>query len=286
MFIIEGSYVHARVREADRAKFPLIERRGSHAHMTVHSICHGYQMLDLKTGDEPAPFDIELDPGRKLTGTLVGPDGKPATGVVAYGLIGESTRDGKGVSIDRIAGSFSVSGLDPGAKGHGRSCSSRRSAAGSAVLHCGATSRLRCRCNSTAGPPRWDGWLTQTARRSPGALAISAPAFPAPVSLTDDKGNSAPDAKYGNPWPRPVQTDNEGRFRSDGLVPGMTYELVFVTPVKKESYMVGEARTIETAVSSTAGEVIKGLSLAPGEVRDVATVRVESAKRPAGDGPK
>ena len=66
----------------------------------------------------------------------------------------------------------------------------------------------------------------------------------------------------------------------------MTYELVFVTPVIKESYMVGEARTIETAVSSTAGEVIKGLSLAPGEVRDFATVRVDSAKQHAGDGPK
>ena len=112
MFIIDGSYVHARVREADRAKFPLIERQGSHAHMTLHNICHGYQMLDLKTGEEHALFDIELDPGQKLTGTLVGPDGKPATGVVAVGLIGASTRDGKGVSIDPIAGSFSVTGLD------------------------------------------------------------------------------------------------------------------------------------------------------------------------------
>ena len=167
MFICDGSYVPARVRDADRAKFPLIDRRGSYAHMTLHSICHGYQMLDVKIGEEPAPFDIELDPGHKLTGTLVGPDGKPATGVAAYGLMGALTRDGKGVSIDRIAGSFCVSGLDPKAKSHGRSCSSRRSTAGSAVLRCGATSRLRSRCNSTAGPPRLDGWLMQTARRSP-----------------------------------------------------------------------------------------------------------------------
>ena len=141
VFIIDGSYVHARVREADRAKFPLIERQGSHAHMTLHNICHGYQMLDLKTGEEPAPFDIELDPGQKLTGTLVGPDGKPATGAVAYGLIGASTRDGKGVSIDRIAGSFSVTGLDPAREGPrpivflqkergwaGRACAARRRA--------------------------------------------------------------------------------------------------------------------------------------------------------------
>ena len=72
--------------------------------MMVHSICHGYHMLDLKIDDQPGIFDIELDPGRKVTGTLVGPDGKPATGVSAYGLMGESTRDGKGISIDPIAG--------------------------------------------------------------------------------------------------------------------------------------------------------------------------------------
>ena len=63
VFIIDGSYVHARVREADRRNSAHPAAR-SHAHMTLHNICHGYQMLDLKTGEEHALFDIELDPGQ------------------------------------------------------------------------------------------------------------------------------------------------------------------------------------------------------------------------------
>ena len=60
------------------------------------------------------------------------------------------------------------------------------------------------------------------------------------------------------------------------------YELVLVTPVKKEAFMVGEARTVETAISSTAGDPIKGLSLAPGEIRDLATVRVDAPTQSVG----
>ena len=55
-----------------------------------------------------------------------------------------------------------------------------------------------------------------------------------------------------------MQTDNEGRFRIDGLARGLVYDLVLVTPVKKESFMVGEARTVETAISSTAAPRSKG----------------------------
>src|SRR5262249_21086906 len=45
-----------------------------------------YRVFDAKVGDKPLTLDIELDPGRKVEGLLVGPDGKPVTGAVAFGL--------------------------------------------------------------------------------------------------------------------------------------------------------------------------------------------------------
>ena len=66
-FIGDGSYLPVRVRDADRAKYPLLDRR-SYAAMMVNSISHGYHMLDLKIDDQPGIIDIELDPGRKVAG--------------------------------------------------------------------------------------------------------------------------------------------------------------------------------------------------------------------------
>jgi RNA polymerase sigma factor (sigma-70 family) len=277
-FVGEGSYLPARVRDADRAKYPLIDRKGAYASMMVHSISHGYHMLDLKVDDQPGIIDIELDPGRKLVGTLAGPDGKPATGVSAYGQMGKSTRDGRGVSVDPVTGSFSVDGLDP-ERDQPRT-----------ILFVqkdrGLIGRAALRGNEPKPVPvRLDRWASATGRlvdkdgkaHRDATLRLRAEAFPSPQSLTDAKGHSAPDGE-GKPWPHPVQTDHDGRFRIDGLAPGLVYDLVLVTPVKKESFMVGEARTIETAVSSTSGGSIKGLNLAPGEIRDLATVRVNDSK--------
>ena len=86
----------------------------------------------------------------------------------------------------------------------------------------------------------------------------------------------------GGRGPIPCRPTTRDDSASTGLHPGLAYELVLVTPVKKESFMVGEARTVETAVSSTAGDPIKGLSLAPGEIRDLATVRVDDPKQTVG----
>jgi hypothetical protein len=220
-------------------------------------------------------FDIKLDPGRKIVGSLVGPDGKPATGVSAYGLLGASTRDGAGIGIDLVAGSFSVEGLDPEREAPRTILfvQKERGLIGRAVLP-----------GDESGPVqvRLDRWASVTGRlvdkegkpRRDVTLRQRASSFPSPQLLTDAKGHSAPDSE-GKPWPHPSQTDNEGRFRIDGLAPGLAYELVFVTPVKKEVFMVGEARTVETPVSSTDGAPIKGLRLTPGEIRDLGSVRVD-----------
>jgi RNA polymerase sigma factor (sigma-70 family) len=282
-FVGDGSYLPARVRDADRAKYPLIDGPRSYAAMMIQSISQGYHMLDLKIDEKPEIFDIDLDPGRTVVGTLVGPDGKSATGVSAYGQMGKSTRDGKGVGIDVVAGSFSVDGLDP-ERDQPRKIlfvQKERGLIGRAALRCDEPGSVEVRL---------DRWASATGRLisndgkplRDATLRLRAESFPSPQLLTDAKGHSAPDSD-GKPWPQPVQIDNDGRFRIDGLAPGLAYDLVLVTPVKKEAFMVGEARTFETAVFSTAGDPIKGLNLAPGEIRDLAAVRVDDSKRTVGD---
>jgi RNA polymerase sigma factor (sigma-70 family) len=278
-FVGEGSYLPARVRDADRAKYPLIDRRGSHAAMMIKSISKGYHMLDLKIGDEPERFDIELDPGRKIVGTLIGPDGKPVTGVWAYGQMGKSTRDGQGVNIDLSAGSFAVDGLDPD-RDPPRTIlfvQKDRGLIGRAALRGDEPGPVNVRLDRWASA---SGRLVDNQGKPPGiaTLRMRAVSFPSPELLTDAKGQSAPD-RNGTPWPAPVPIDNEGRFRIDGLDPGLVYELVLVTPVNKEAFLVGEARTVETAVSSTASDPIKGLSLAPGEIRDLGAVHADDPKQ-------
>jgi RNA polymerase sigma factor (sigma-70 family) len=284
-FVPEGTYLPARVRDADRTKYPLIDRRGAYASMMIRSFYQGYHMLDLKIDDQPGIFDIELDPGRKIVGTLMGPDGKPATGVSAYGLLGTSTRDGKGVSIDPVAGSFSVEALDP-----------ERDPPRTILFvqnDCGLIGRAALRGDEPKPVPvRLGRWASASGRlvdkdgkpHRDATLRFRAESFPTLQPLTDAKGRSAP-SDDGKPWPLPVQTNREGRFRIDGLAPGLVYDLVLVTPVKKESFMVGEARTVDTAVSTPAAP-IKGLSFTPGEIRELGTVRVDGPKPAAGSKPR
>ena len=50
------------------------------------AILEGYRIIDPKPMDEVMSVEIELDPGRTIKGSLKGPDGKPVTGAIAYGL--------------------------------------------------------------------------------------------------------------------------------------------------------------------------------------------------------
>ncbi|AGA31133.1 sigma-70 family RNA polymerase sigma factor [Singulisphaera acidiphila] len=47
---------------------------------------HVFASLDFEPGAEPVTCDMQCDPGRSLSGTIVDPEGKPITGVWAHGL--------------------------------------------------------------------------------------------------------------------------------------------------------------------------------------------------------
>ena len=69
------------------------------------------------------------------------------------------------------------------------------------------------------------------------------------------------------PPAEPFMTDDGGRFRVEGLTPGVKFEIT----------LRGDQKTA-TAVS--AGEALKGLSVEPGQTKDLGDVRVKVTPAP------
>ena len=90
---------------------------------------------------------------------------------------------------------------------------------------------------------------------------------------------------YGPTWGGVNSETNAYELKlvqDDVPVRGRVLDLHLARPVKKEAFLVGEARTVESAVSSTADDPIKGMRLAPGEIRELAAVRVDGPKQTVG----
>jgi hypothetical protein len=64
-FIPGGKYRKAVRSPADLQRYPLLRpgAKSSYFAASMDENIHGYRMLDLKPGDRPAPFDIEVTPG-------------------------------------------------------------------------------------------------------------------------------------------------------------------------------------------------------------------------------
>jgi protocatechuate 3,4-dioxygenase beta subunit len=179
--------------------------------------------------DDPKSLvcDIALEPGRTLTGTLVGPDGRPVTGVHAAGLGAPDHHIGpplmKGTHRPPLKdAAFTAHGLQPGR--------SRAVVFYAAESKLGKIERLSA---DAAGPV--------TVRLEPlgGATGrvLDAQGRPmAGLTVTAHFSPGGPEAD-GLPWTelmqnglyglllREVSTDREGRFRIEGLLPGLRYEL-------------------------------------------------------------
>ncbi len=77
--------------------------------------------------------------------------------------------------------------------------------------------------------------------------------------LLDAEGNPVRNARvYGNTMPEDCRTDDQGRFRVEGLVPGDRYDLTY----GKDN-------------PSMSGSLLKGFVGKPGEVRDLGDVRLK-----------
>jgi hypothetical protein len=211
-------------------------------------LCLGYRIFEPKETDRALALDIAIRPGRVVKGSLVGPNAKPVAGATAFGLNFDPvmTRDvmySKARENEVLkAHTFAATSLDPQ---QGRTLSfihKERKLIGHVVLE-----------GNEEGPVqvRMQPWGVLTGRLVGASgkplsgirITLHYPRLPSP-------GVRPPDES--------AVTDAAGRFRIEGLLPGLKHELA----LKKEK------------ATLSAGEALKGLSARSGEVKDLGDVRV------------
>jgi hypothetical protein len=190
------------------------------------------------TDGEPVPCQIALDPGRTLTGTILGPDDKPLTGVQVFNVSPRHNWTSEGLETNN----FTLTAVDP----HGR-----RSLV---FLH---PEKRLVKALEVTGDAR--GPLTvrlEPAGTVTGRL-VDEDGLPRPrvdmlVHFTRKDTDS-----LAEHLPRRITTDGEGRFRVEGLAPGLSYQI----------NLAGKPP------NTTIGNVAVGLSVKSGETRDLGDVK-------------
>jgi RNA polymerase sigma factor (sigma-70 family) len=202
----------------------------------------GYRIFDTDKTDEVFRFEIEADRGRTLEGKLVGPDGKPVSGATAYGLGYYGPRSPGGEEVLKGDG-FTALALAPGEPRTLTFVHKGRKLIGHVVLR-----------GDEAGPlsVMLQPWGTLTGRLvGDGGKPL------AKVRVKSWHGLPAPGLWPPNESGGEVETDRDGRFRLEYLVPGLKRELV-----------LGEG--------VSAGEKLKGLTVRVGETVDLGDVPVNA----------
>ncbi|HKB41922.1 MAG TPA: hypothetical protein VKD72_36180, partial [Gemmataceae bacterium] len=180
-------------------------------------------------------------------GKLLGPDDKPVRGAIGYGLYWNQTPNAESRRVDTLTGSsFEASTLDPLKTYTLSFVHKQRKLIGHAVVRGDAKGPLTVRLQR---------WGTLTGR------------------LVDDAGKPLAGVRVGLKYPdlpepgaRPpdgeFHSDAEGRFRVEGLLPGLKHELALGSDGKR-------------TVTPRTPDRLKDLSTAPGEVKDLGEVRVK-----------
>jgi hypothetical protein len=227
-------------------------------------IVPGYHRIDTKQTDRPLVFDIPFDPGRTLAGSLVDANGRPVRGATAWGLKLGNTPRGAARTGEHILETeeFTATGLD------------RHQPCTLSFHH-----RGRKLIGQVAVRPEDKGPLT--VRLQPwGTLTgrlVNAEGKPlAGVKMHLEYPNS-PDTGMRPPL-QAFSTGRDGRFRVEGLLPGLKHELILGgEPAKVRSAPAGREDLNEAARS--AGERLQGLSARSGEVKELGDIPVKPGKK-------
>jgi hypothetical protein len=246
-----GHYLRSKLDPADEAKGHLPLGKGDPANGFL-GLSNGYRRIDYPEDAKEQTFDILFDSGVTLKGVLVGPDSQPVKGAVAYGLSFDRTPRSQPPEDEGLPGdTFLARGLEPGSDCTLSFVQRERKLIGHVVVRGDEKQPV------TVPLRRW------------GALT---------GRLVDDTGKPLVDVRVAlkypdlprpgmRPWDKEVRSDRDGRFRVEGLLPGLDHELI-----------LGHGTRTDIALS--AGAALKKLQAREGGVKDLGDVAVKAAPVP------
>jgi RNA polymerase sigma factor (sigma-70 family) len=206
---------------------------------------HSLKEINPAKNADSVVCDIALDPGKTVTGTVLGPDGKPLTGASVEGPSGIWARDRLKLKTAR----FTLTAINPNFPQNFPQWTfffHKEKQLGAAVRLTGNepkdfTVRLRPCATITGRIVDSDG------RPRPG------------LALAGFLGvwQREPLAGWGGFWG--VKTDRQGRFRITGLIPGLKWQAILID----EGDMFGP--------------LLRNVTFQPGETKDLGDLRIKPA---------
>ncbi len=220
----EYRYTQVRLDPADKAKAGLDE-------FLLHGV-NAYRVIDVPADAKSMTCDIQVDPGRSLTGTVLGPDGKPLTGAMVKGLTAVWPKP-----TTLKAATFTVLALEPREPRQLMFVHLKRKLAGKLTVRGDEKGVVTVQL---------EPWATLTGRildedGQPLAGVRIQLGFPHSTFFL-------PVTWWVPPQGEEVKTDRDGRFHAEGLTPGMKVRLSASTD-KKYFQLAGT-----TELSVRAGE--------------------------------
>jgi hypothetical protein len=238
-------YLPARLDPADLERFPRLVKvpflAGGLVGFFESNLCQAYHVWRWDRTDRVLKFDVPLYRPRTVKGKVLGPDKKPLRGVMAYGL-------GSGKEEVLAAEEFTATGIDPRAGQTLTFVDKGRKLIGHAVVKGNEAVPVLVRLRPWAV---LTGRLVDEKGKPLGGVRVKSwHGLPAPGLWPPDKAGGE------------VQTDREGRFRLEYLVP----------EVRRELLLAGDTKE---GFKLSAGEMLKGLTVKAGEVRDLGDIKVQ-----------
>jgi RNA polymerase sigma factor (sigma-70 family) len=206
-------------------------------HPTNYHVLHA---VEPKAGAQALNAEIKLDPGKTVTGRVLGPDGKPLAGALASGLKSSPTVFGQWEAEPLRGAEFEAVGVDPKQPRAVALVHKERKLAG--VVRVGGGEQ---------GPVevRLQPWATLTGR------LVDADGRPqADVRLGFVQKLSEPDrAGVGDLPGGEIRTGPDGRFTLEGFAPGLRYNLRALD--NRRRAQIGEGMTFQAGEAKDVGDV-------------------------------